>query len=210
MFDLAYLNWQRRRWRSRARPPLDALLRPPVRREDLERPAKLLAMDLELTGLDPDADSIVSVAWVPVRDGRVLLSAAAHLLVRSPEPVGASATIHQLRDCDLHDGAPLEQALAELLEQLRDHTMLLHGGVDLPFLNRACRKHFGAPLPVPVIDTALVERKRRERRHQPIGKGDLKLGNLRQVYGLPRYRPHDALGDAVATAELYLAMIARG
>ena len=37
---------------------------------------------------------------------------------------------------------------------------------------------------------------------------DLRLARVRQRYGLPAYRNHNALTDAVACAELYLALTA--
>jgi DNA polymerase-3 subunit epsilon len=38
--------------------------------------------------------------------------------------------------------------------------------------------------------------------------GALRLGALRAQYHLPDHALHDALGDAIATAELFLAMAA--
>ena len=38
--------------------------------------------------------------------------------------------------------------------------------------------------------------------------GQLRLWNARTRYGLPVYKAHNALTDAVATAELYLAQVA--
>ena len=38
--------------------------------------------------------------------------------------------------------------------------------------------------------------------------GDLRLFNLRPRYNLPRYKAHNALSDAIATAELFMALAA--
>ena len=38
--------------------------------------------------------------------------------------------------------------------------------------------------------------------------GALRLWTARERYGLPAGRPHDALGDALACAELYLGQVA--
>ena len=46
------------------------------------------------------------------------------------------------------------------------------------------------------------------RRHHVSGPDSLRLVDLREGYGLPRYKAHDALTDAIATGELLLAMIA--
>jgi len=47
-----------------------------------------------------------------------------------------------------------------------------------------------------------------ERSQQPIRGTDLRLFNLREAQQLPRYRAHNALSDALATAELFLALAA--
>ena len=48
------------------------------------------------------------------------------------------------------------------------------------------------------------------RREQPIRQGELTLAACRARYHLPDYRAHNALGDALATAELLLAHLASG
>ena len=44
-----------------------------------------------------------------------------------------------------------------------------------------------------------------ERKQQPISQESLRLFNLREQQGLPHYKAHNALEDAISTAELYLA-----
>ena len=48
-----------------------------------------------------------------------------------------------------------------------------------------------------------------ERKLHPnlVGTDAYRLGAARQRYGLPEYRAHDALTDALAAAELFLAQI---
>ena len=61
---------------------------------------------------------------------------------------------------------------------------------------------------LPVIDTLALERQRRRRRHQEADSQSLRLSALRDAYKLPRYSAHDCLVDAIATAELLVAMVA--
>ncbi|MEM1349769.1 MAG: exonuclease domain-containing protein, partial [Myxococcota bacterium] len=94
-----------------------------------------------------------------------------------------------------------------LLEAMTGRALLVHHApLDTSFLDRACRVAFGGPLMPHVVDTAALARARLERSGLPMPAGTYRLGALRQRYGLPRYRAHDALTDALATAELYLAM----
>ena len=60
-----------------------------------------------------------------------------------------------------------------------------------------------------VLDTLRIEQQLRKRREVPVKQGDLQLSQIRSDYGLPRYTAHNALIDALATAELMLAIAAR-
>lgn len=172
--------------------------------------SEYLAVDLETTGLDPARNHIVSIGYVPIRRLRIRVSEAAHLYVRIDGSVEQSATIHHIRDADLCDGVPEADALARLLEALRHRVLIVHHApMDLGFLNAACRRHFGVPLLVRIVDTLDLARQRRTRGENQVREGELRLNALRTDYRLPRYGAHDALTDALATAELFLAMLPR-
>ena len=59
----------------------------------------------------------------------------------------------------------------------------------------------------PVIDTLALAKKRHDRCSQAYAPSTLYLTNLRAEYGLPRYSAHNALNDAIATAELFMAKV---
>jgi DNA polymerase-3 subunit epsilon len=61
---------------------------------------------------------------------------------------------------------------------------------------------------VPVVDTLALEHRRRRRHHHLDDNASLRLPDLRDAYGLPQYSAHDCLVDAIATAELMLAIAA--
>jgi DNA polymerase-3 subunit epsilon len=65
---------------------------------------------------------------------------------------------------------------------------------------------YEVPFLIPVIDTQLMAKQLMQRRDIPYKARDLRLFNLRDRYNLPRYAAHHALSDALATAELFLAM----
>jgi len=170
---------------------------------------RVLAVDLERSGLDPSTEHIISIGWIPI-DGRAIKArGAGHVYVCGQGRVGQSATIHGVRDQDLEGGETLEGALAALLEALEGRALLVHHApLDTGFIDRACREVFGGPLMPHVVDTVVMARAKLERAGLPMPAGTYRLGALRERYGLPRYGAHDALTDALATAELYLAMTA--
>lgn len=170
----------------------------------------IISLDLELTGLDPEHDEILSLGWTEITRGRIRLSTSRHLLLRPTRGVGASATIHELRDRDLLEGGDPGAALETLFSAAQGKLFLFHhAGLDAACLQRACERWAGCRPPIPAIDTLQLEASRRRRRGQTIPDGALRLGALRAHYGLPEHPLHDALGDAVATAELFLAMASR-
>lgn len=201
------LHWQRRWWRRQAQHPmLRALLSEPLPRTAFAHTRYVVA-DLETTALSPQHGEIASLAWVVIEDGCIRLNQAHHFHIALQRDVGQSAVFHQLTDTDLAQGVHVRTALEAFLNALPNSTLVLHNAqLDMGFLNHATRALWHAPLPVPVVDTLQVERARLQRRSPIIPAGDLRLFQCRQRYGLPDVTLHDALGDALATAELWLAM----
>ena len=80
-----------------------------------------------------------------------------------------------------------------------------HAAVEKGFLNAACQRVYGVGLPVLVVDTQALAKRTFERRHIAFKGSDLRLHALSESYNLPRYHAHNALSDALAAAELFLA-----
>ncbi len=151
---------------------------------------------------------MLSVGWVVMRNGRVDLSTARSYLVRPSGDVGTSASVHGLTDTIVSAGLEAGQVLDKIVTVLTGRALLVHhAGLDKQLLDRMCRQRYGAPLLTPFIDTLKLERRRQERRHHIGDRKSLRLGDLRKAYGLPRYSAHDCLIDAIATAELLIAMV---
>ena len=167
----------------------------------------LIAVDLEMTGLDATKNQIIAIGWTSVDHGRIRLASNRHLLINADQSVGCSAAIHELTDNDVAEGVPLEAGLAALFEAARGRVWLFHhAGLDVAFLQQACSVWAGVAMPFMVLDTMDLELTMRKRRGLPVHHGDLQLNKLRADYNLPGYTAHNALIDACATAELLLAI----
>jgi DNA polymerase-3 subunit epsilon len=173
------------------------------------------ALDLETGGLDAGKDPIIAVGMVPIRGGRIRLGESFRTLVR---PGGrrridpASVRAHQLVEREVQDAPPIDEVLPVVVRQLRGNVLLVHHkAIDVAFLQEACR-HTGVKWPGPkVVDTVdlLLRAAKRARFTAPYQVRDRPLLNLsaaREAHGLPPYQAHDALNDAVATAELFLVL----
>lgn len=202
-----------RRWYAENRAPgaplADFLRRPFPPYQSLLRDVDVVSLDIETTGLDPNSAEMLSVGWVVMRGGRIDLSSARSYLVRPRGDVGASASVHGLTDTIVGAGLEVGVVLDKIVTALTGRAPLVHhAGLDKQLLDRMCRQRYGVPLLTPYIDTLALERRRQERRHHIGDRESLRLGDLRRAYGLPRYSAHDCLIDAIATAELLIAMVA--
>jgi DNA polymerase III subunit epsilon len=170
------------------------------------REARFCVIDLELTGLDPAVDSIVSFAALQVIGGRLRLSDLRYQLVRPTRmPDAETIRIHGLRSSDLVEAPTLSQVLDSLLEALTGNALVAHfASVETGFLDAALQTH-GLRLSNPVIDTAGLAAELQRRRSAPVA-GPADLSSLARSLGLPVHRPHHADGDALTTGQVFLAL----
>ncbi|MCG6863526.1 MAG: 3'-5' exonuclease [Chromatiaceae bacterium] len=200
----------RRRWALRNAPkgPMRDYLKTPFPKPSADyREVGFLAIDLETTGLDPRRDDILSVGYVIVQRNRIDLGSACHRLVRTARAIPeASAIIHQITDDQAAQGGLLDDVLAALLNALAGKVMIAHHAtVEKGFLGDACQRLYGVGLPVRTVDTQALAKRTFERRQIAFKSSDLRLHALGERYNLPRYAAHNALSDALAAAELFLA-----
>ena len=170
---------------------------------------RLLAVDLETTGLHPKNDRLLSIGFVPINGLSIDLSGARRFVVQAGVDVGQSAAIHGLTDDAVAAGTPIEEVLPEVLQALRGRVLLAHyTDIEERFLSAACERVYGARMPVTRIDTLELHRRLIVGWGQAPMRLSLRLWTARERYGLPSYRAHECLIDAIACAELYLAQVA--
>jgi DNA polymerase-3 subunit epsilon len=173
------------------------------------------ALDLETGGLDPRRDPIIAVGMLPIRNGRIRLGEGYRTLVRPPDGRSidpASIRAHQLVWGEVSGAPPLAEVLPEIDRRIREGVLLVHHrAIDVSFLKDAYRQtglRWPAP---PVVDTvdlllAVARREHLARPELPADPPTVNLSAARQAHGLPAYQAHDALTDALATAELFLVL----
>jgi len=170
------------------------------------------ALDLETGGLDARRDAILAVGMVPVRRGFIQLRDAYRTLVR-PEDGSSiapgSVSAHQLVWGEVSEAPELPAVLEEVKRRLGEGVLLVHQKtIDVGFLKQACKRH-RVKWPEPrVVDTVDLLKKIASVRSPEVPREmlALNLSRARRQYGLPPYQAHDALTDAVATAELFLVL----
>ncbi|MCC2604807.1 3'-5' exonuclease [Planctobacterium marinum] len=168
----------------------------------------LLAVDLELTGLDPQQDDIVSVGWIKGAGFSLDLSSSHHALVQTDSSLKQSPVIHGITDVELQSAVSLQQQLVQLAALADDHVWVMHcHRLDWGVLQKSYRQcQLTCPSPV-IIDTLLLEQ-------YLLGKSGyqnspVSLTESRRRYGLATAPAHNALEDAAATLELLFAQLGR-
>jgi DNA polymerase-3 subunit epsilon len=166
------------------------------------------ALDFETTGLDPHKDELLSFGVIDMGDMAIYLGSARHQLIAPQNDIPeASAVIHAITDDQAAAGIGYRHALELLLQRLAGKVLIAHyARLEIGFLNAGCQRLFGGPFLIPTVDTLLLGRRWIDRRNLYLQQSDLRLNSLRGRFNLPRYKAHNALTDALATAELFQAL----
>ena len=169
------------------------------------RNANYCAIDLETTGLDLGADEIVSIGVTHIRGGRI---AAGENFYREVRPFGSpsvqSVRIHGLRASDLRSASPIIEVGPELIAEIEGEILVAHAAwMESAFLRRQISA-YRFPKSKSMIDTAGLARAlgyaTEGREHEP------SLEFLARRLHLPVFTPHNALGDALTTGVVFLAL----
>jgi DNA polymerase-3 subunit epsilon len=172
------------------------------------READFTVIDFETTGLDSTRAEIISFATVTVGASRVRLDDARYELVRPRRmPDWDTIRIHGLREVDLEDAPPLPDLLGELLGALTGRVLVAHvAAIERGFLEAALEPH-GLQLRNQIVDTAsLTAELSRLRRERPPQREPVALDDMARSLGLPIHRRHTADGDALTTAQAFIAL----
>lgn len=201
------LHYKYQHWRFHEKAsgtPLQPLYEHPViQPSQLFYATRFLVIDAEMSGLSSKKDQLLSIGWVMIENGRIVNSTAKHLLVHADRGTGESSKIHGLLDSNLAGATSAAAVLMLLMKQIPGTVLVFHhASLDMKFLQKATIENFRCPLLFSYVDTMAIEKKRIHLQGKAMG---LRLAQCRDRYGLQSGSQHDALADAQATAELFLA-----
>ena len=178
--------------------------------------APLVALDFETTGLSSEDSEIVSIGLVPFDIRRIYCGESRHWIVKPQQDMTeASIVFHGITHSDVEAAPPLEVILDQVLDAIEGKLVVVHYRyIEREFFNKAVLELLHEPLLFPLIDTMETEAnilkgqqgffdKLMNKALEPV-----RLGYCRRRYNLPHYDAHNALTDALATAELLQAQIA--
>jgi len=170
--------------------------------------------DTELTGLNKKKDELISIGAVQIKNLQIDLSTMFHCFIRPENIDPTQATlVHRITPEQLESAEPIEKVLPKFIEYIYGSLLVGHHlPLDMHFLNKATKKVMGGTLSNPGVDTMRMAQgyKRVQlghyHEHNP-REISYNLDDLGQEYDLPRFKPHDALEDALQTAYLFLYFI---
>lgn len=181
------------------RPELASMFEPPTA-------GQWVAIDCEMTGLNPRKHHLLSVAAIHVNDNTIDTGNGLHLLCRPPVmPSSDTIVIHGLRSADVELGMSYDEMLAILLPFINNRPIVgFCPQIDTAFLNPLVKRYMGSTLPNQLIDVRELYSRRMGNPDQSVLNPSHHLSNILAYYDIPELGTHDAYNDAVMTAMAFL------
>jgi DNA polymerase-3 subunit epsilon len=178
--------------------------------KDIIAGSSFVVFDMEMSGLDPKKDFIVSIGALKMTGRTLHLENEFYRLVR---PAGGmskeNVEIHGITPGELEGARPLDELLPEFLDYISDAMLVGHFvNFDIQFLNRAIRREYNSKLENRAVDTHslhewLLENSTEFRKHYRGGSTKTDLFSIAERYGITIDSTHNALSDAFITAQLF-------
>ena len=177
---------------------------------DLRAPpsaARFVVADVEATGLDAQRDRLIAIGAVTVEAARVDLGRSFYVVLRQPTASSReNILVHGIGGTAQRAGEDPVAALLAFLEFAGKAPLVgFHAGFDDALIRRAMRESLGERFARRWIDLAqlapeLLPEEARARTH---------LDAWLERFGIEVFSRHDAVADALATAQLLLALLPR-
>jgi DNA polymerase-3 subunit epsilon len=162
-----------------------------------------VVFDCETTGLDVEREVILSIGAVRLHGSRIYRSSVIDQIVDPRRPIPkASTAIHGITDDMVKQAENFGQVWPQLRAMLENAVLVGHNiAFDAAFLEKAARA-LGDNWPVPVfLDTVLLYAALYPQAER------LALDEVAAQLGVSIEGRHTALGDALATAEVFTTML---
>ncbi len=162
-----------------------------------------VVIDTETTGLDPGKARVLEFAAVRIVGGRLDATGSLRRLIDPGEPIPPAATrVHGIDDAKVAGAPRFAAAWPEIADALGDTILIGHSvGFDLAVLAHECARAGLGWTPPAALDTRLLGEIA-----EP-NLADFSLENLAAWLGVEIADRHSALGDALAAARVFDALI---
>jgi DNA polymerase-3 subunit epsilon len=169
--------------------------------------SRFVVVDVETTGLNLMQDKLISIGAVAVVNGKVALGDSFYVVLQQQAASEkGNILVHGIGSSEQLEGDPPVEALLSFLEYLGKSPLIaFHVTFDETMIKRALRDYLGFNFKHPWLDMAYVM----PSLNPPLAKKYRALDDWIGHFGIRIDARHNALADALATAQLFQVALAQ-
>ncbi len=169
--------------------------------------SRFVVVDVETTGLNLMTDTLISIGAVAVVNGRIALGDSFYTVLQQREiSHKENILVHGISSSEQREGEDPAEALLAFLEYLgKSPLVAFHVTFDETMIRRALRQYLGLTFKHPWLDLAYVM----PSLYPAMAYSHRALDDWIDRFGIHIEVRHNALADALATAQLLQVVIAR-
>lgn len=165
---------------------------------------RFVVVDLESTGLNYTKDKIISIGAVVIENQAIRMGRQFSRTLNREHKINEAVLIHQIAPSEIAAGVRTEEGLLDFLEFVGDSPLLaFHADFDQNLLLREFKDIFSYNFKHPFFDLAELC----PMLYPDHGMRSLKMDDWVEYFGLHVLQRHNAVADALATAELMLILL---
>ena len=166
------------------------------------REASLVALDFESTGMNPARDEVIQVGLAPLSAAGLDLGGAWAQWVRPTRPFREdTVAVHGLSYELLQEAPSVSEVRQDLEARLQGRVLVAHyAALELGFLKRWGLR------PVATLDTLMLALALDRQTTSTARRDAYTLSALARRFDVEVYGEHDALADAMITAQVFLVL----
>lgn len=177
---------------------------PSPREAALLSESRYVVVDVESSGLNAARDRLIAIGAVAVSNGQIQLSDSLEIVLQQTHvSEKGNILIHGIGGTAQREGIPPIDALLAFLEYLgKDPLIAFHVAFDEAMIGRAMKTFLGLKFRHAWADLAYVA----PALYPQLARRYRTLDDWMGLFGIGNYARHNALADALSTAELLLAL----
>ena len=169
--------------------------------------ARYVVVDVETSGLSLSRDRLISIGAVAVTNGQIALGDSFSVVLQQANASHKkNILLHGISSSAQTEGVPAANALLAFLEFLRkDPLIAFHVAFDRTMIRRAVREYLGCSFNHPWADMACIM----PALYPALAGRYGSLDDWISHFHISNDARHDALSDALVTAQLFQIVVAR-
>lgn len=169
--------------------------------------SRCVVVDVEASGLNLLEDRLISIGAVAVDTGRIALGDSFSVVLQQEKASGRdNILLHGIGGSAQIEGVPPAEALLGFLAFLgKDPLVAFHAVFDDTMIRRAIKRYLGFRFKHPWLDLAYAM----PGLNPPLAQRLRSLDDWSNHFGIRNDDRHNALADAISTAQLYLVAVAQ-